>query len=115
MDKSTYTFPLGGKEVKLTFNWGGVKRLKGLLSADPLVEFGKLKDASAVDIVEFSASVISACGNIPKEEVTAALDELPPTVAIKIGTDVAHAFNDAFAIDGAGGETGTNTQHERAA
>lgn len=115
MDKSIYTFSLGEKEITLTFNWGGVKKLKGLLAADPLIELSKLKDGSAVDIVDFSTSVIAACGGISKDEVSAILDTLPPAVAIKIGTDVAHAFNNAFAVDEAGGETGANTQHEKAA
>jgi hypothetical protein len=113
MDKSKHTFSLGEKEITLSFNWGGIKRLKNLLNADPLVEFTKLKETT--DLVDFSVNVIAACGEMNKDEVVKIVDNLLPHEAINLGTEILTAFNNAFKIDEAGGETSANTQREEAA
>jgi hypothetical protein len=115
MDKSIYTFTLGEKEVALTFNWGAVKRLKNILNADPISEFGKLKDGTAIDIVEFGTNVITACGELSKDEAAQLMDSLTPIAAINVAKDVIEAFDNAFKSDGAGGETGKDTQPKKAA
>lgn len=111
MDKSKYTLSLGAKEVTLVFTWGGVKRLKEILNADPLVKFTQIKDTT--DLVEFSTGVIAACSGTPKEEISGMIDELTPAEVVKIASEVIKAFNNAFDIE-AGGETGENTQGKAA-
>lgn len=113
MDKSTYTFSLGGKEITLKFTWGGIKKLKSILNADPLTAFTKLSDTT--DTAEFALNVIAACSDTKREEVDQLVENELPGNVINVTMGVIKAFNNAFSIDEAGGEAGADTQQGQAA
>lgn len=113
MDKSTYTFTLGGKEITLTLKWLGIKKLKNILNADP---FAQLKNAfgETMDTVEFASNIIVAHSDMKKEEIDALFDNETPGKVIDVATKVITAWNSAFGLDEAGGEAGGDTQQAAA-
>lgn len=116
MDKTKYTVALGGNSVSLTFNWGTVRRLKGFLNADPLLEYTALKDKQASDIVDFAMKVVASAAKMELSAAEELFDELAPGDATAKATEILGAFNNAFTTDEpAGGGTGANTQPGQAA
>lgn len=113
MDKSIYTFSLGEKEITLKFTWGAIKKLKGILNADPLTVFTKLVDAT--DTAEFALGVIAACSDVKREEIDQLLENELPGNVINMTTGIIKAFDNAFTVDEVGGETGKDTQQPKAA
>lgn len=113
MDKSIYTFSLGEKEITLKFTWGGIKKLKGILNADPLTAFTKLSDTT--DTAEFALNVIVACSDMKRDEVDQLVENELPGNVVNVTIGVIKAFNNAFGIDEVGGEADKNTQEPKAA
>lgn len=112
MDKSIYTFTLGGKDITLKFTWGGIKKLKGILNTDPLTAFSQLKETT--DTVDFAIAVIAATSELNKEEIDILIDSISPGEVVQIATGVMKAFNQAFSIDEVGGEADKDTQQAAA-
>jgi hypothetical protein len=114
MDKSIYTFSLGEKEITLKFTWGGIKKLKNILNADPFTQLRQSFDQT-MDTVEFASNIIVAHSDLKKEEVDELLEAELPGKVIDVSAKVIGAWNLAFAIEGVGGETGKDTQQPKAA
>lgn len=114
MDKSTYTFQLGDREITLKFTWGGIKKLKNLLNADPFAQLKQSFDAT-MDTVEFAGNIIASHSDVKKEEVDALFENELPGKVIDVATKVITAWNSAFGLDEVGGETGRDTQQGQAA
>lgn len=113
MDKSIYTFSLGEKEITLKFTWGGIRKLKNILNADPLTAFTKLTDTT--ETAEFALNVIAACSDLKREDVDQLIEgELPGNV-VMVTMNVIKAFNSAFSVDEVGGEADKDTQQGEAA
>lgn len=114
MDKSKYTFSLGETEIVLKFTWGGIKKLKNILNADPFAQLRQSFDQT-MDTVEFASNIIAAHSDLKKEEVDQLLEAELPGMVIDVSAKVIGAWNRAFVIEGVGGETDKDTQESKAA
>lgn len=88
--------------------------MKNILNADP---FSVLRQSfeQTMNTVEFAGNIITAHGELSKEEVEVLLDNETPGKVIDVATKVITAWNKAFAIEEVGGEADKDTQPGKAA